>query len=316
MQEIPTLIMDTLNDTTRSIDLQFLGRSGVIATGVLDTADGLLLVDPGPSTCLGTLQAELRAAGIGGRDLHGLLITHIHLDHAGASGSLLRLYPHLTVYVHERGAPHMADPSKLVSSAERLYGADMDRLWGEIAAVPGDRIRALQGGESLAFGPRRIRIAYTPGHASHHVSYFDAGTGIAFTGDTAGIRVGTLPYVLPPTPPPDIDLDAWQGSLDVIRGWRPSGLFVTHFGLKTDVDAHLGMLAAELEAWGHISAGILDRALIGDERGRAFVTAVHERIRERVGDASSEAYAAAVPFEHCWMGLDRYWQKRAARRAT
>ncbi len=301
--------MDRLHDTTRLIDLHFLGRPGVIGTAVIETTLGALLVDPGPSTCLDALEAGLRAAGIASRDLHGLLLTHIHLDHAGASGSLVRKYPHLAVYVHERGAPHMADPSKLVSSAERLYGADMERFWGEIAPVPGERIRALTGGEELAFGPLRIPVAYTPGHASHHVSYLDANTGIAYTGDTAGIRIGALPYVLPPTPPPDIDLEAWQRSLNLIRDWKPAGVLVTHFGLKSDVSAHLDLVAEEIAAWGRMSAESLEGPA-GRDPGARFVEALGRRVLERVGGEAAETYAATISYEHCWLGLARYWRKR------
>lgn len=301
--------MDTIDNTTRLIDLQFLGRPGVIGTGVLETRDGVLLVDPGPSTCLDILQTAIRAGGVEGRDLHGLLLTHIHLDHAGVSGRLLREYPHLVVYVHERGAPHMADPSKLVSSAQRLYGADMERLWGEIAPVPGARIRSLGGGEIVDVGGRRLRVADTPGHASHHVCYFDEGTGIAFTGDTAGIRIGHLEYVLPPTPPPDIDLEAWGASLDIIRGWRPSGLFITHFGLKTDVDAHLDLLTEELAVWHGLSAGIVAGGDTEPSQQRAFIESATRRVAERVGENAAATYAATISYEHCWLGLARYWKK-------
>ncbi|MEW5984134.1 MAG: MBL fold metallo-hydrolase [Acidobacteriota bacterium] len=315
-------MMDTLNGTTRLIDLRFLGRAGIIGTGVLQSGAGLLLVDPGPSTCFERLQGELRSAGVAFEDLHGLLLTHIHLDHAGVSGTLLREYPQVVVYVHERGAPHMADPAKLVSSARRLYGAEMERLWGEIAPVPRDRIRALAGGEALAFGGRRLRVSHTPGHASHHVSYFDESTGIAFTGDTAGIRIDTLDYVLPPTPPPDIDLEAWQASLRTIRGWRPAGLFVTHFGLKADVDRHLDLVAGEIDAWGSMSRDVLLDGRSEQEQEGRFVAALRRRVAEQVGETAAATYTAAIPFEHCWMGLARYWTKRgdsggghAARRA-
>lgn len=301
--------MDILNDTTRCLDLAFLGQPGVIATGVIDTPDGALLVDPGPASCLDALSAGLRAAGIGDRDVRGVLVTHIHLDHAGASGALVRRFPRLTVYVHERGAAHLQDPAKLVASATRIYGDDMGRLWGEFVPVPAGNIQALEGGETLRFGAYDVEVAHVPGHASHHVAYHDRQTGIAFTGDVAGIRIGQAPYVLPPTPPPDIDLDAWRRSLAAIRAWTPSGVFVTHFGLKTDAGAHLDLAEREIDAWALLSRDVLATEDEG-ARERRFVARAAERIRYHVGAEAAEAYRAAVPLEHCWLGLARYWAKR------
>ena len=303
--------MHTLNPTTRLLDLVFQGRREVIATAVIDTPDGVLLVDPGPESCLPVVRQELAAAGIGPHDLRGILATHIHLDHAGASGSIVREWPNVTVYVHERGAPHLIDPSRLLASATRLYGADMDRLWGEFAPVPEARVVALEGGETLSFGGHPIEVAYSPGHASHHVAYHDTVTGIVYAGDTAGIRVGQLPYVLPPTPPPDIDLQAWRGSIEQFRRWQPSGVFVTHFGLHLDADAHLNMLADEVDVWERVSRDLID---IDEEAARMprFVDGVLARIVARIGEDAAQAYQSAVPLDHCWMGLERYWKKRMA----
>jgi glyoxylase-like metal-dependent hydrolase (beta-lactamase superfamily II) len=304
--------MLTLNPTTRLIDLQFLGRSDVIGTGVIDTPDGLLLVDPGPASCLPVVRQELAAAGARPADLRGILVTHIHLDHAGATGTIVRENPDVKVYVHERGAPHLIDPSKLLASATRLYGADMDRLWGEFAAVPASNVVVLTGGETFPFGGHPIDVAYAPGHAWHHVAYHDTISGVVFAGDTGGIRIGTHPYVLPPTPPPDIDLAAWRASIDQFRRWQPSGIFVTHFGLHTDADAHLTLLGEELDAWERVSRDLID---IDDDAAREprFVEGVLARISERAGPQAAEAYQQAVPLEHCWMGLARYWKKRLER---
>ena len=304
--------MEILTDVTRVIDLSFLGRPHVIATAVVETPAGIVLVDPGPSTCLDRLHQELAAEGIVSRDLHALLLTHIHLDHAGASGSLVRIHPHLRVYVHERGAPHLVDPAKLLASAARLYGADMARLWGESASVPSDRITRLAGGECLSFGSSEFDVAYTPGHASHHVSFRHRQTGIAFVGDTAGIRIGSEAYVLPPTPPPDIAFDGWRQSLAVIRDWDPAGLFVTHFGLKPDVDTHLASLEQELDYWQILSGQLVAAGLDDAAQARRFIENVSRRIAERAGTERSADYLAAVPLEHCWMGLARYWRKRVS----
>jgi glyoxylase-like metal-dependent hydrolase (beta-lactamase superfamily II) len=302
--------MDLINSTTRQLDLSFLGRPHVIATGVVQTPAGVLLVDPGPASCLPTLRAELAAAGIGPKDLAGLLLTHIHLDHAGATGVLVREFPHLTAYVHERGAAHLVDPSKLLASATRLYGADMDRLWGEFAAVPADRVRPLAGGERLDFNGYPIEVAYTPGHASHHVSYHDEATGILYAGDTGGIRIAGQAYVLPPTPPPDIDFDLWRASLAQFRRWAPTGVFVTHFGFSADAEAHLEMLAEELDAWERVSRDLIDLEA-PDARSRRFAEGVIARITDRVGPDAAAAYQAAVPLDHCWAGLQRYWEKKS-----
>src|SRR5439155_3214110 len=174
---------------------------------------GVALVDPGPSSTLPALKRGLDAAGIGLSDVRALVLTHIHLDHGGATGTLVREYPALRVYVHERGAPHLVNPEKLLASAARLYGDDMDRLWGEVLPVPEASVIALNGEERIRAGGRELDVAYTPGHASHHVSFFNADAGIAFVGDTAGVRLNPGGYVMPATPPPDVDLEYWRASL-------------------------------------------------------------------------------------------------------
>ncbi|HLB22116.1 MAG TPA: MBL fold metallo-hydrolase, partial [Solirubrobacteraceae bacterium] len=230
-----------------------------------------------------------------------IALTHIHLDHAGSAGTLARRFPEAEVWVHERGAPHLVDPRKLLDSAGRLYGDQMQRLWGEVLAVPAGRLRVLHGGERL--GP--FRVAYTPGHASHHVSYLHEPSGRAFTGDVAGVRIGAG-RVLAPTPPPDIDLQAWRASIDVIEAWRPRSLAVTHFGGFDDVAEHLAALRAhldEVEAW----------AAEGDEA--SFIA--HLRARAGVGGGEGSppgetagAYVQALPAEQSFAGLTRYLRKR------
>src|SRR5215213_11741850 len=200
---------------TRLIDTMHLGRDRVI--GAFEVGEGVI-VDPGPASSAETLleQVEPRA----------LLLTHIHLDHAGATGVLARRNPHLKVYVHERGAPHLIDPTKLLKSAGQLYGDDMDRLWGEVAPVPEENITVLTGGETV----EGVRVAYAPGHASHHVVYLHEDSGDAFVGDVGGVRVPPNDFTLAPTPPPDIDLGAWNESLDLVEAWEPRRLCLTHFG--------------------------------------------------------------------------------------
>jgi glyoxylase-like metal-dependent hydrolase (beta-lactamase superfamily II) len=305
--------MGALAPGVRFVDLRFQGVSGVIATAVLDARSGVALVDPGPASCLDALRAGLSAMGIGAGDLAAVLLTHIHLDHAGATGSLVRENPRVAVYVHERGAPHLVDPRRLVESATRLYGSDMDRLWGPILAVPESNVRPLAGGERIEAGGRRFEVAYTPGHASHHVSYFDAAGGMAFVGDTAGVAIGASRFVMPPTPPPDIDLALWNGSLDRLLAWEPAALFLTHFGAVERPRPHVEALRARLER----AAGIVRRALelFPDPADEARAAA---RFREEMGremqrhmsEADVRSYELAVPLDHCFLGLARYWRKR------
>src|SRR5215212_9565493 len=194
----------------RAIDTRHLGIEKVICCWEVDG----VLIDPGPQSTEETL-----LAGLDGAAPRALLLTHIHFDHAGAAGSLVRRWPDLDVYVHERGAPHLANPEKLVASAARLYGGEegLRDTWGEVVPVPEERLTILSGGESVL----GFDVQYTPGHASHHVCYFHAESGTAFVGDMAGVRIPPSPLTLAPTPPPDIDVDAWEHSLSTIAAWEP-----------------------------------------------------------------------------------------------
>src|SRR3954447_14927879 len=205
----------------REIDVRHMGREKVICCWEVDG----VLIDPGPQSCEATLLEAL-----GDEQPRALLLTHIHFDHAGATGSLLRRWPELPVYVHERGAPHMVDPARLVASAGRLYGGEegLRRLWGEVVPVPEGTLRVLTGGERDVEGA--FRVEYTPGHASHHVSYLHEPSGWAFVGDTAGVKMPPSPFTVAPTPPPDIDVEAWERSLDTIAAWQPQTLALTHYG--------------------------------------------------------------------------------------
>lgn len=295
------------------LDLNFLGYPEIIATAVLHAQSGVALIDPGPTTCLDRLRETLLQKGIRISDIRQLLLTHIHLDHAGSTGSLLKENPNLEVYVHERGAPHLSDPTKLLASATRLYGDDMARLWGDFLAVPGDRLRVLKGGERLAVGGRELEVAYTPGHASHHVSYFDADSRIAFVGDVAGIRRGTGAYILPPTPPPDIDLELWRASEARILEWDPETLFLTHFGPHRGARVHFQELFARLDDWNVIARRLVsDTTLSDDDREKRFVELALQDLRRTVGEAEAARYSRAGRLDYSWQGLARYWRKKAA----
>jgi glyoxylase-like metal-dependent hydrolase (beta-lactamase superfamily II) len=295
-----------------TLDLHYLGRERVIAAALLEGPDGrAAIVDPGPATGLDALRAGLAARGRSLGDIDAILLTHIHLDHAGATGTILRECPGIPVYVHERGAPHLVDPSRLLKSAAVLYGEDMARLWGEVAPVPEADVRVLRGGERIEAGGVPLRVEYSPGHASHHVSYLDEGTGTAFVGDTAGIRVGAPLFVLPPTPPPDIDLPAWDASLRLIADWRPQRLFLTHFGAFDSAAEHLAATRDSLAAQLEIARTVYDRPARDDgARMEEFCRRVSAWIAGQAGAEWAEACSRAVPLGHCWLGLSRYLTKR------
>ncbi len=302
--------METITRGLTYTDLNFLGFERVIATAVIQSPGGVALVDPGPSSCLQTLVGALNACGIAIDDLRWLLLTHIHLDHAGATGSLVKQNPEITVYVHERGARHMSNPSKFLASASRLYGDDMDRLWGEFLPVPEANVRSLTGGEQVDVADRQFEVAYTPGHASHHVSYFDRSSGVAFVGDTAGIRPGTALFAMPPTPPPDIDIEAWVESIEYIRHWRPSTLFITHFGPHEDANAQLEVLLMHLEAMKEMARKSLERDGTDEEKMRVFVDEMRFYLQRALPPGEVALYGKAMPLNLCWLGLSRYWRKR------
>jgi glyoxylase-like metal-dependent hydrolase (beta-lactamase superfamily II) len=275
--------------SSRPIDVQHLGRDRVI---VAYDRDGVI-VDPGPASAVDALLAACP-------EPRALLLTHIHLDHSGAAGLLVRRFPQLRVYVHERGAPHLIDPAKLLRSAGQLYGDEMDRLWGEVAPVPEENVTVLHGGEVV----EGVRVEYTPGHASHHVCYFDPDSGEAYTGDVAGVRTPPSDFVLPPTPPPDIDVERWLESIELVADWRPRALCLTHAGRFDDVERHLDAMRERLRDHARVAqAG--DADAFARHLGAAIAAAGDEATRER--------YTQAAPPDQLWLGLERYWQKRRER---
>ena len=301
--------MTVLTSGISYIDLEFLGHPRVIATAVLSGPGGVVLVDPGPSSTLRTLEAGLARAGTSLADVTALLITHIHLDHAGAVGTLLHEYPKLKVFVHVKGAPHLIDPAKLLASATRLYGEQMERLWGEVRPVPEHALVVLHGGERLEAGGRLLDVAYTPGHASHHVSFLARDAGIAFVGDTAGVKVLPDGEIQPPTPPPDIDLEAWLEGLTRIEQWSPETLFLTHFGPATAVGAHLSLLRDRLQVASTLVRASLAREGTDEEREAWFVDQCRRELRERMSDEEARIYEVAGRFDLNWRGLARYWRR-------
>ena len=301
--------MEPLGAGLDYFDLNFLGQPSIIATVLLRGADGVALIDPGPSTTLGALRNALAKRGASTADVRAILLTHIHLDHAGATGTLIKECPAATVYVHEAGAAHLADPGKLLTSATRLYGEDMDRLWGEVLPVPAERIQTI-GDTKLSIVGHSIDVAQTPGHASHHVSFFFPNAGLAFVGDTAGICRSSGRVVLPPTPPPDIDLEAWRRSTDRILAWHPEVLFLTHFGPHRSPRVHFNDLWTRMDDWSRRVRAQLQQPGDDDERARAFTEEVMTDLARDTSRAEAEAYANAGRFDFSWQGLARYWRKK------
>jgi glyoxylase-like metal-dependent hydrolase (beta-lactamase superfamily II) len=275
------------------LDLLHLGHERVIGCYLLETDDGPALFDCGPASCFETLVERLRERGLGLTDLRHLLLSHIHLDHAGATGVLVREHPGLQVHVSEIGAPHLVDPSKLISSAARLYGDQLERLWGEIVPVPERNVHV--AGSRVA----GLDCFPSPGHASHHVCYV-AADGTLYAGDAAGVRIAPRPFVLPPTPPPDVDVEAWHATVAETRRRQPERLALIHFGAFDDVERHLDELERRLDDWtDRVASGVSEQEFV-------------DAALADVDPSSADEYATAMPFEQSYAGLRRYIEKRAA----
>ena len=273
------------------LDLRHLGRERVIGCYLLETDVGLALQDCGPTSCLPELKAGLAERGLALTDLRHLLLSHIHLDHAGAAGVLVREHPELQVHVSEVGLPHLLDPSRLESSARRIYGDELETLWGELAPVPEKNAHTV-GSEVLG-----LECFPTPGHADHHVCYLDR-EGTLFAGDAAGVRIQPNRQVIPPTPPPEVDLELWSETIDEIERRDPQRLALVHFGIADDPTRHLEELRSRLQAW---AERVRDGAT--EEEFEAAAA-------EALGD-DLPPYAQAMPFWQSYAGLRRYWDKRA-----
>jgi glyoxylase-like metal-dependent hydrolase (beta-lactamase superfamily II) len=279
--------------TIEPIDLHH-HSPGIIGCYVLETDDGPGLLDCGPATCVEHLRVGLAERGLALTDLRHLLLSHIHLDHAGAAGTLVREHPKLQVHVSAIGAPHVIDPSKLEASARRLYGDAFDALWGELAPVPSENVHIV--GDDVV----GLECFPTPGHASHHVSYLDA-QGTLYAGDAAGVRVGGGAFVMPPCPPPEFDLEAWEQTILEIERRAPDRLALIHFGAYGDVEAHLMMLRETLARWAQRVEDGMDE--------QTFVAAARYDVSQTDPDLA-DAYDRAAPYWHHFRGIERYWRKR------
>ena len=293
------------------IDLHWSGHPRSIAC-VLFRSDGFsALIDPGPATSLPVLREQLALQGLRVADLDAILLTHIHLDHAGATGSLVRENPRMKVFVHSRGAPHMADPSKLLQSASRLYGDEMQHLYGEFLPVPSANLHVLEGGETVSMGSQQLRALYTPGHASHHLTYFDPLEGVAFVGDTAGMCIEGHPFILLATPPPDISIELWDASLDAIAQLHAQRLFLTHFSFSNDAARHIATYRERLHHWSELAAKILSSNLDETQAMRLFGREVANEAAQVLSPGELSHYVFIGSLNLSWLGLVRYHRKRA-----
>jgi glyoxylase-like metal-dependent hydrolase (beta-lactamase superfamily II) len=275
------------------LDLHHLGDERVIGVYLLETEDGPALQDCGPSTCIPSLKERLAERGLALTDLRHLLLSHIHLDHAGAAGVLVREHPGLQVHVSEIGAPHVVDPSRLEASARRLYEEEFDSLWGELAPVPEQNVHVV--GEKVL----GLDCFPSPGHAAHHVCYLD-GEGTLYVGDAAGVRIMPDRHIWPVSPPPEVDLDAWERTIDELELRAPERLALIHFGVVDQPRDHLRRLRRQLRLWGQRVRQGMDE----DE----FVEAARADLEE-----ADEAtyYERAAPLWQSFRGLRRYWDKAA-----
>ena len=294
-----------------TIDLNFMGTEQVIASFLLLGEGEAAIVETGPTTCLDRLTGGLEDHGVSPEEVRGVFLTHIHLDHAGASGHLAELLPNATFYVHELGYAHLADPSKLVRSATRIYGERMEELWGEVRAVPEERLRVLGDGEETETAGGVLVAHDTPGHAYHHLAYLEPDSGDLFAGDVAGIRLPGQSYVRPPTPPPEIDVEAWIKSINGIRRVGPASLRPTHFGSYDDVERHLGELEQRLQEWLLFVEGQMDEGAEREEISEQLrVKGDAEMIAEGAGPEESEHYDLAGTYPMLTDGLMRYVARR------
>jgi glyoxylase-like metal-dependent hydrolase (beta-lactamase superfamily II) len=297
-------------DGVAVIDTHHMGRPHVVATYALLGAEPGL-VDPGPASTLPSVEAGLAALGLRVEDLRHIVLTHIHLDHAGATGQIVARSPEARVYVHERGAPHLVDPSRLVNSAGQLWGDRLEQLWGRTIPVPRERISTYVGGEAVRLGAHTLRAYDAPGHAKHHLVWHDEASAGVFVGDNCGVRLPGVAFTRPATPPPDVDLEAWLRTLDLIDSLQPRWLMLTHFGAFDDPGFHLADFRERLVRWAEavrvgLSSGASEEeqmdALrrLGAEEAASLGAPEQAALSQQSGDLALS-----------WRGLARYWLKRS-----
>ena len=289
----------------------FLGENEIIGSYLLAGQNELAIIDPGPGSMVESLLESIREAGFDPQEVTHILITHVHLDHAGSAGTLVRQLPKAQVYTHKKGAPHLLDTTKVVASASRIYGERMKLLWGEIESTPQERLSIIEGGDILNIAGRRLEVHYTPGHAIHHVVFFDVHSGELFAGDVAGVRLQDVDYVRPPTPPPDLDLEAWSDSISLVKSLRPDVLYIGHFGAIKNIAEHFDHLREKLYSWGEFVLGAM-----GDGKEEAEIISMliehtkPELLRAARDTHAIERYEIATNYPMTVQGYMRYWRKK------
>lgn len=301
-----------LADDLWVLDTLFQGESGVIASYLLTGPDGHALVDVGSAATIPALLAAIRAAGVQPEEIKHILLTHIHLDHAGATGALLPEMPEAEVYVHPIGVAHLVNPSKLIASATRIYGDRMEALWGRMEAVPASRMHALEDGSNLRVGSRTLRAVYTPGHAIHHMAYVDAARHEVFAGDAAGVRLQGIDYTRPPTPPPDLHLEDWAASIQRLKAVRPEVLYLAHYGPTTAVARHLEALEQRLYGWGELLLPGIRQGQPDERLARTLAAVSDPELAAQAPEHSEDAirrYEVATNYLMSAQGYVRYYRK-------
>lgn len=294
------------------MDLGFMGEAEIIASFLLKGGSSAAIVETGPTSCMENLLGGLKDNGVGVEDVTQVFVTHVHLDHAGASGNLAEVLPNATFYVHEVGYPHMVDPSRLVKSSTRIFGEDrMEELWGEVRPVPEERLVGLEGGEEIEAADGVLWGHYTPGHAYHHLAFHEPGSGMLMAGDVAGIRVPGQSFVLPPTPAPEVDVEAWKGSIEAIRRISPTSVCPTHFGSYEDVERHLSELEQRLQGSLLFVEELMDAGRSQEDIAEEFGAMTDaELLREGAGQEELGRYQITGSYEVQVSGLVRYVSRR------
>ena len=293
------------------ISLPFQGEEEIVGSYVIAGKDELAVVDPGPASTADALLSALREAGFDPGNVTHLLLTHIHLDHAGAVGTLMSHMPKAKVHVHSKGAPHLIDPTKFLASAARIYGERMHELWGDVLPVPEERVDIIYDGDILKIANRRLEVHYAPGHAVHHVIFFDVHSGELFAGDAAGVRLQGIDYVRPPTPPPDLDLEAWSHTIDKLKQLRPDVIYLAHFGPVHLPVKHLERLREKLFSWGDFVLGAMR-----DGKGENEIAEMLEKyanadlLRVSGNERSLKRYDLSASYLMSVQGYIRYWRKK------
>jgi glyoxylase-like metal-dependent hydrolase (beta-lactamase superfamily II) len=304
-------VITQLRPGTWQISLPFQGEYDIVGSYLLVGENEIAIIDPGPGSTAEALLSGLREAGYNPQDVTHLIATHIHLDHAGAMGSLIQQMPRAKVLVHSNGAPHLIDPSKVVASATRIYGERMQTLWGAIEPVPQERVHVIEDEDVLRVAGRRLEVHYTPGHAIHHVIFFDVHSGELFAGDVAGVRLQGIDYVRPPTPPPDLDLEAWSSSIDTLKRLRPDVLYLSHFGPTSTPAIHLSRLREQLSAWGDFVLGAMRQGKSESEIIDLLVAQMDPQLQRTTDDPRSlRRYEIATNYTMTVQGYIRYWKKQ------